>query len=101
MMFDITTNVDDLSERAGCQNVTHLHGDIREVITHYNWVDEEVVSIGYEKAPSADPHLRPVKPNVVFFGEAAPRYEDLGIAYRALTGKQLLTKVRSFLLWSA
>lgn len=74
----ITQNVDDLFERAGCEDVMHLHGFLREVKCESCGF---IADIGYEKMDdcySACPKCaKPLRPNIVFFGEAAPRYADL------------------------
>jgi NAD-dependent protein deacetylase/lipoamidase len=74
----ITQNVDDMFEKAGCQDVLHLHGFLREVVCEECGFKDD---IGYEKlesvyrvCPSCNNLLRP---NIVFFGEAAPKYADL------------------------
>jgi len=74
----ITQNVDDMFEKAGCKDVLHLHGFLREVVCESCGFKED---IGYEKmddvyevCPTCNNLLRP---NIVFFGEAAPRYSDL------------------------
>ncbi|WP_024955884.1 SIR2 family NAD-dependent protein deacylase [Sulfurospirillum arcachonense] len=73
----ITQNVDDMFERAGCSDVLHVHGFLRELCCEKcNLVKD----IGYEKqsreelCPQCNEKLRP---NIVFFGEQAPRYADL------------------------
>ena len=77
----LTQNVDDLLERAGCRNVVHLHGflpELRCTACGCIW------SIGYSEWNPGSPcpgdgcgNIRGVKPNIVFFGEMAPRYADL------------------------
>lgn len=74
----ITQNVDDMFEKAGVKELVHLHGFLREVICESCGFKED---IGYEKmdsvykaCPSCSNELRP---NIVFFGEAAPLYEKL------------------------
>lgn len=79
----ITQNVDNLFEKAGmsANDVIHLHGFMPTVVCR----DEQcgkVYDIGYEalhtlndgKCPECGTKLRP---NIVFFGEAAPMYERL------------------------
>jgi len=73
----ITQNVDDLFERAGCKDILHLHGFLPRLrceacgTTHL---------IGYTKQSR---ELRcqncggSFRPDIVFFGEAAPMYEHL------------------------
>jgi NAD-dependent deacetylase len=58
----ITTNVDDLHERAGSLHITHLHGKLTEII-----VGGEVKDIGYTAAKDSE-----WRPNVVLFGEDVP-----------------------------
>ena len=74
----ITQNVDDMFEKAGCYEVLHLHGFLRELRCEKC---ENIVDIAYEKqdmtnknCPKCQNHLRP---NIVFFGEMAPKYQDM------------------------
>ncbi|MGM0623024.1 MAG: SIR2 family NAD-dependent protein deacylase [Campylobacterota bacterium] len=73
----ITQNVDDLFERAGCKEVVHLHGFLPNLRCESC---ECKVTIGYEaqddsvKCSKCGSDLRP---DIVFFGEAAPMYERL------------------------
>ena len=74
----LTQNIDRLLERAGCTNVVHLHGDVRVlwcVECGHEW---EVEKERYDRGgcPSCA-STSGVKPGVVFFGESAPRYNDL------------------------
>ena len=74
----LTQNIDRLLERAGCTDVIHLHGDIRIlwcVECGHEW---ELDGNRYDrKGCPACGKTRTVKPSVVFFGERAPRYNDL------------------------
>ncbi len=77
----ITQNVDDMFERAGCSDILHLHGFLREIRCEECSFEED---IAYEEQPRERtcPTCRgSLRPNVVFFGESAPKYEDL---YREL-----------------
>ena len=83
--FILTQNIDRLLEHAGCTNVVHLHGDIRIlwcVECGHEW---ELDSERYDRAgcPSCR-STRGVKPGIVFFGENAPRYNDLHAIVSAL-----------------
>ena len=87
----ITQNVDDMFEKAGCEDVLHLHGFLREVrCESCGFLDD----IGYAKLSdiySACPKCaHPLRPNVVFFGEAAPKYADL---YRELDDCEVLVVI--------
>ena len=70
----ITQNVDDLLERAGCEDVIHVHG----TLTHLRCLD--CGSIFYHGYGSQDGAQCPsckslhVRHHVVMFGEAAPLY---------------------------
>lgn len=79
--YVITQNIDDLHERAGSTHVLHLHGNIRlakssgpsaqystEFYPITGWelkLDQHICSKGY-----------PLRPHVVWFGEAVPAYEQ-------------------------
>ena len=73
----ITQNIDDMFERAGCKGVIHLHGFLQELRCESCGF---IKNIGYtkqyreEKCPTCKEYLRP---NIVFFAEAAPMYEKL------------------------
>jgi NAD-dependent deacetylase len=74
----ITQNVDDMFEKAGCGDVLHLHGFLREIVCESCGFIEDIayekMDGVYESCPKCTSELRP---NIVFFGEAAPRYADL------------------------
>lgn len=74
----ITQNVDDMFERAGCKEVIHLHGFLRELRCESC---ENIIDITYEKqylnyefCPNCNNLLRP---NIVFFGEMVPKYQEM------------------------
>lgn len=77
-VFHLTQNVDNLLEKAGCQEVIHLHGtltDLRCEACGHVW------DIAYERqnehdaCPVCESDL--VRHNVVMFGEAAPMYQKI------------------------
>ena len=71
----ITQNVDDLHEKAGSTRVLHLHGLLTQARSSKN--PDQIIDIGYrdilsgEKAPDGSP----LRPNIVWFGEAVPAME--------------------------
>lgn len=73
-----TANIDNLFEKAGCEDVIHVHGEIFNMhcfACSHTW---EIGNNEYnhtERCPKC--HSRLTKPNVVFFGEMAPLYEKL------------------------
>lgn len=73
-IINVTTNVDDLLERAGVEDVIHLHGEITKIV---DTRDGEVTEIGYTEFDSKSLDTEVHKPYVVFFGEHAPEYETL------------------------
>ena len=70
----ITQNVDDLHERAGSTNVTHLHGEllkVRSIIKKenvYSWYKD--LNLG-----DKDENNHQLRPHIVWFGEAVPMIE--------------------------
>ena len=76
----ITQNVDDLFEKAGADNVIHLHGKITEVKCQNCGLTYD---IGYKKQQDAFNGKCPVcfskkiRPNIVMFGEPTPEYKYL------------------------
>ena len=80
----ITQNVDNLHERAGSSKVLHLHGELTKVRPEDCYCEEDgfstkyVMDIGYrpvEKGEKGGPHNRPLRPHIVFFGEAVPNLQ--------------------------
>ena len=71
----ITQNVDNLHERAGSSRVTHLHGELTKLRSSAD--PDLVVDIeGWEQPLDAlAPDGSPLRPHIVFFGEAVPMFE--------------------------
>ena len=68
----ITQNVDDLHERAGSENILHLHGKLTEARSS---MDETLVyEIGYKNIFIGDKCAKgsQMRPNIVWFGEDVP-----------------------------
>lgn len=82
----ITTNVDDLHERAGSSNILHLHGQLtkarpaRKSLSNLSdyLLKPFLVSIGPEgiKDNQEDGNGNLLRPHIVFFGEDVPNLED-------------------------
>lgn len=73
----LTQNVDDMLERAGCQNVLHLHGTLTDLRCESC---NEVFYVGYKSKEGKNcPKCQSdnVRHNVVMFGEDAPMYAFL------------------------
>ena len=70
----VTQNVDDLHERAGSSNVLHLHGELNKARSS---ADENYVVewTGDQAINDTDPQGYPMRPHIVWFGEAVPLIE--------------------------
>lgn len=73
--INVTTNVDDLLERADVKNVLHLHGNLTEL---KNLSNDKIENIGHEKFEINNKE-KTHKPNVVFFNEICPQYDYLNL----------------------
>lgn len=73
----VTQNIDDLHERAGSSNVVHLHGNIRFSKSSGPNSEKAYYPInGWElKMSEKCPEGYPLRPHVVWFGEAVPMYD--------------------------
>ena len=76
----ITQNVDNLHEKAGSQNVIHLHGELSKVCSSDNPYDYRYI----KELPEDDCEVEPgtkagdgslLRPFIVFFGESVPMIE--------------------------
>lgn len=89
-VVNITQNVDDLFERAGCTNIIHLHGEILKARSSnpcYDWAgistDPKINNYptysvnrkGITMNDYADDGF-PLRPDIVFFGESVPKIID-------------------------
>ena len=77
----ITQNIDDLHERAGSSKVLHLHGNIRlakssgpnaQFTTQFYHIKGWKLDLEQDFCPDG----YPLRPHVVWFGEAVPAYEE-------------------------
>lgn len=74
----VTTNIDELHEKAGSSNIIHLHGDLKHLRSEKDdgssWVELEGVEQSLDmRHPETGDLLRPT---VVLFNEAVPLIED-------------------------
>lgn len=74
-VYIITQNVDDLHERAGSTNITHLHGQLLKVRSSKNenyildWQDD--LNFG-----DVDQQGNQLRPHIVWFGEQVPALQE-------------------------
>ena len=71
----ITQNVDDLHERAGSSKVLHLHGELNKLRSTAD--ENEILPWqGDQTLADRDSRDRPLRPHIVWFGEAVPLIEE-------------------------
>lgn len=86
----VTQNVDDLHERAGSSNVTHLHGELLKLRS----MRDESIVVSIDKweqdlnATASDGGL--LRPHIVFFGEGVPMFQE---AVRVISKADILVIV--------
>jgi len=77
-VYNLTQNVDNLLEKAGCDEVIHLHGtltDLRCEACGHVWDIGYASQNEHETCPVCESDL--IRHNVVMFGEAAPQYRRI------------------------
>lgn len=80
----VTQNVDDLHEKAGSKDITHLHGELMKLRSSRDeeaWVSEKEIpnlfEDGYkERYEDRHPDGTLLRPFIVFFGEGVPKMEE-------------------------
>lgn len=91
----LTQNVDDLLERAGAVDVTHLHGTLDKLQCTACGTFFAVDMVDYhegKRCPQCQ-SLKGVKPGVVFFYEAAPAYVHLHRLAKTIRSQDVLIVV--------
>lgn len=92
-VINLTTNVDDLLERAGVkhEDILHVHGYLPEIVYEDDEGSDVIKDIGYSEVDASK--YTWVKPNVVFFGEVAPKYADMYDLLTSLTSNDMVILV--------
>ncbi len=88
----ITQNVDDLFERAGCKDVLHLHGFLPRLRCEACGATQIIGYTKQDRTFTCKNCGGSFRPDIVFFGEAAPMYEHL---YDAMEDCQFLAIIGS------
>ena len=93
-----TQNIDDLFERAGLPDVCHLHGKLTEMRCEAcgtEWdIGYRAFSAGTEQCQNHKcASKKGIKPNVIFFGERAPLYQNLYSTLESLTEDDIILVV--------
>lgn len=87
----LTQNVDDLLEKAGVENVIHLHGNLKEMqcLACKNTWNIEYQEVPVETCcPKCESEK--IKPNIVFFGEYAPNYHQMKRIFRESAAEDIV-----------
>ncbi len=90
-IYNLTQNVDNLLEKAGCKEVIHLHGtltDLRCESCGHVWDVGYSAQTEYDACPRCESDI--VRHNVVMFGEAAPMYQRI---YEAIENSKLFIAI--------
>ncbi len=77
-LYNLTQNVDNLLEKAGCKEVIHLHGtltDLRCEECGHVWNVDYDAQDENDLCPACESSY--IRHNVVMFGEAAPMYQKI------------------------
>lgn len=93
-VLNLTTNVDDLLERAGVlePSIIHVHGYLPEIVIETEaGSPKQVINVGYTEINPDDYGW--CKPNVVFFGEMAPKYTEMYNILDTLTANDMIIVV--------
>ena len=72
----ITQNIDDLHERAGSVNVTHLHGEITKLRSENNETATVPLQGWEQHYGDRHPDGSLLRPYIVFFGEGVPYFSQ-------------------------
>lgn len=90
-IYNLTQNVDDLLEKAGCKEVIHLHGtltDLRCEECGHVWEIGYAALSEHDVCPKCESPS--VRHNVVMFGEPAPQYRRI---YEAVNDSTLFVAI--------
>lgn len=93
-VVNLTTNVDDLLERAGVpkEDTLYIHGYLKEILVKDAFTQQvKVIDVGYDEIDPEDYDW--CKPNVIFFGENAPAYGTLYETLDSLTSQDMVIVV--------
>lgn len=93
-VVNLTTNVDDLIERSGIprDNILHIHGYLKELVIQTEaGSPKKIIDVGYTVIDPEEYGW--CKPNVVFFGEMAPAYQEMYNILDTLTAQDMVIVV--------
>lgn len=88
--INITQNVDDLFERAGCENSIHLHGFLKELVCEKCENIEDIGYGAYDFHACKNCGNERLKPNIIFFHEPAPLYFLMYGIFSGITNNDII-----------
>ena len=76
-VYIITQNVDDLHERAGSENVLHLHGELMKIrsVKDPDYIESLDIEHIETSPDTRGKNGHPMRPHIVFFQEPVPNME--------------------------
>jgi NAD-dependent deacetylase len=87
----VTQNIDDLHERAGSENVIHMHGELlRSRCVDCDAVQTVTGDLGREDACPECSACGTMRPHIVWFGEMPLRLDEI---FAALSGCQMFAAI--------
>jgi NAD-dependent deacetylase len=93
-IINVTTNIDNLFEKASVKNTVHLHGKLNEI---YDLTKQKVLNVGENSFSLYKTSDHMYKPGVVFFNEPTPEYIHMkSNAYNMKDGDIVITIGMSF-----
>lgn len=82
----VTQNIDDLHERAGSANITHLHGELKKLRSSINENATVAIDGWQQKLDERHADGSLLRPFVVFFGESVPMFD---VAAKIVSGADI------------
>ena len=86
----VTQNIDDLHERAGSRDITHLHGELRKLRSSIDPTATVPIEGWEQPLDARHPDGSLLRPFVVFFGESVPMFDK---AVEIVSGADILIVV--------
>lgn len=93
-----TSNIDNLLEKAGCENVCHVHGDIHTMKCldcNNDWNIGDAPYDINDVCPQCSSNN--IKPNIIFFNEVAEKYKILNSEFESsgeIIGKEIVPNLK-------
>ncbi|MGN1280494.1 MAG: NAD-dependent deacylase [Succinivibrio sp.] len=73
----VTQNIDDLHEKAGSENVIHMHGQLNSILCEHCHSRYEYYEDSSKDSECALCHHKSLRPDIVWFGEIPYRMDEI------------------------